>query len=781
LRRGVVPVALAVLALAGAGGASAAEVTGAADNLRTGWYADEPSLGPGQITEERFKQAFKDQLEGQIYAQPLVANGTLLVVTEENWAYGLDPITGAVRWAKQFGTAVEAGAGKVISCEDLEPRVGITGTPVIDSERNVAYFVSNRYVSGGSGEIGWYMHAVDLASGNELPNFPAAITGEAQNLPEKVKFEPVKQLERPALLMMNGVVYAAFGSHCDHPPYEGWIVAVSATTGQVLTKWATTPEAGAAIWQAGTGLISDGPGQILFATGNSDGEPAQEFDPPEGSGKQKPPPEGKLGESVVRVEAQASGGLATTDYFTPFNIVELDEHDLDIGSSAPVGLPAPYFGNSNVPHLLVQSGKESTVYLINRDSLGGRGATTNHVLQEFGLNSSRLHGGQGMFGGASVWPGEGGYVAIAAGHLHFLRSGEKSGAPFLTQVGETPDVAYLGSGSPIVTSNGTAPGSGVLWITWCSTADCEEGTAQLRAYSPASTGEAKPLWTANIGLAAKFTRPDASGGHIYVGNHEGSLIAFSGPALTPSSESVQLAAPTGSQVSRAVTLTSTGSELEVSNVLAPAGPFEVSGLPAPGTRLKPGEAITLNVTFKPTAPGVANGEFSIVTQAGSTRIALTGIGEESAQERSAREAREPGVSLAGGVPLAGGLVAVPAALSSEPLLSLTKLQVRARASRLSSRRGKLVISFALSGPGSVRVVIYRRVISHRCRPGVRRCDRWVATAIKLKASGRAGPNALAINLGSIRAADYRLLATPVNRSGARGITRHVDFKVLRAR
>src|ERR1700694_471690 len=78
--------AVVVLVLAYAGGASAAEVTGAADNLRTGWNPDEPALAPAQITEERFKQAFKVELKGQIYAQPLVANGTLLVVTEENWA-----------------------------------------------------------------------------------------------------------------------------------------------------------------------------------------------------------------------------------------------------------------------------------------------------------------------------------------------------------------------------------------------------------------------------------------------------------------------------------------------------------------------------------------------------------------------------------------------------------------------------------------------------------------------------------------------------------------------
>ena len=156
------------------------------------------------------------------------------------------------------------------------------------SETNVAYFFSKAYASGNSGPAAWKMHAVDLSNGEEEPGFPVPISGEAQNLPG-VEFNPTQQLQRPALLLMNGVVYAAFGSHCDIQPYEGWIVGVS-TSGQIKTMWATS-STGSAIWQAGGGLISDGEGQILFTTGN--GPP-----PPPGPGDS--PPEGELGESVAR-------------------------------------------------------------------------------------------------------------------------------------------------------------------------------------------------------------------------------------------------------------------------------------------------------------------------------------------------------------------------------------------------------------------------------------------------------------------------------------------------
>src|SRR5437660_120358 len=200
--------AAAMLAAAVTPSAAAGEVTGASDNLRTGWYPDEPSLS-GQVAAGKFKQAFENkELKGQIYAQPLVANGTLLVVTEENNAYGLDPVTGQVRWTKSFGAAVKAGpegSKETIECEDLAPRVGITGTPVIDTEHNVAYFTSNSYLKGESGSTGWFMNAISLSTGEQQPGFPVPIEGKSDNLEGNANFEPVQQLQRPALLMMNGV------------------------------------------------------------------------------------------------------------------------------------------------------------------------------------------------------------------------------------------------------------------------------------------------------------------------------------------------------------------------------------------------------------------------------------------------------------------------------------------------------------------------------------------------------------------------------------------------
>ncbi len=608
--------------------------------------------------------------------------------------------------------------------------------------------------------------------------------------------------------MMNGVVYAGFGSHCDETPVRG-LDRRRIHLGELTTMWATSAS-GASIWQAGGGLVSDRSGQIIFTTGNGEGSGT---DPLRGPGSS--PPEGKLGESVVRVEANPGGGLHALDFFSPFNNTELDgAADLDLGSSAPVALPSQYFGTSNVHDPLVQDGKQGAVYLLNRDDLGGMGqgtGNTDKVVQKLGPYG-------GVWGAAAVWPGDGRYVYIPTvgegaptkeshNSLNFFSYAEESGKPKLSPVASTAKDFWFGSGSPIVTSDGTANGSGVLWIVDCLEKGC--GATQgveLRAYTAVPSGPSpEPFWRAKIKSGTKFSRPLASAGHIYVGNQEGHIIAFSGPMLTPSPEAPQLAATVGETTTQDLTFTATGTDVEIKEVRSPAAPFSVSGLPPEGTALKPGEAIKVKVSFTPTATGSANGELAILTKQGSeTKVTLSGTGEPTAQERAEqqqrerereraeqqqrerergeREARERSEAAARAAVAPASLLTPPAGtgpLSIEPVSTLTKLKLRASASRLASHRRKLVVTYTLSAPATVVVVIYRRVVSHSCPKGLATCARWVATKLKLKVVAHVGGNTLTVNLGTLSAGAYRMAATPVTRSGARGVTRNLEFRTLR--
>ncbi len=289
---------LLLSAVAACAPALGVEITNSGDNLRTGWYPDEPSITPQLVSGGTFGQLWSAPVEGQVYAQPLLDDGTLFVATENNKVYGLDPTTGALKWSQPLSLGTPWNPND-IGCGDLTPSVGVTATPVIDPATHIAYLTHKTYESGNSGAANWYMDAVDVATGAEEPGFPVALSGAAQNAPGQ-SFPATKELQRPGLLLLEGVVYAAFGSHCDIAPWQGWVFGVS-TAGAVKARWVADASGnGAGIWQSGAGLTSDAPGNILLSTGNG-GAPST---PTPGN----TPPE-NLGESVVRLQVQADGSL----------------------------------------------------------------------------------------------------------------------------------------------------------------------------------------------------------------------------------------------------------------------------------------------------------------------------------------------------------------------------------------------------------------------------------------------------------------------------------------
>ena len=157
---------------------------------------------------------------------------------------------------------------------------------------------------------------------------------------------------------------------------------------------------GAGIWQSGAGLISDGPGTILFSTGNG-GAPSTPR-----RATRRP---ANLGESVVRAaragRRRAEGRPTSSPRSTPRT---LDDWDADFASGGVTGLPTTYFGTAALPHLAVAVGKDGYVYLLNRDDLGGIGRGRgggDKVVQRIGPYG-------GVWSRPGVWPGDGGWVYI---------------------------------------------------------------------------------------------------------------------------------------------------------------------------------------------------------------------------------------------------------------------------------------------------------------------------------------------------------------------------------
>jgi iron transport multicopper oxidase len=658
--------------LAFAGQAMASGITNAGEDMRTGWYPDEPSINPGALKNGGFGEEWDAKVDGQVYAQPLLDASTLLVATENNTVYGLDPASGAQRWSANLGTTWNPAE---IGCGDLKPTVGVTATPVIDPATNVAYMT---HKTGSGTSVRWYMDALDMSSGAEKAGFPVELSGSAQNEPGQT-FLAKDELQRPGLLLMDGVVYAGFGSDCDIEPFKGWVFGVS-ESGAVTARWTSTASGrGGGIWQSGAGLVSDGPGTILLVTGNGS-------TPTPGTPGDKPP--ANLSESVVRLRVQGTGQLKATDFFAPFNAEELASGDTDFASSGITALPDS-FGTPSTPHLAVAAGKEGYVYLLNRDNLGGIATT---VAGEIGSVVQKTENLGGVWSRPAVWPGEGGWVYIptaspgmtdggSAGFLRVYRYGlSKTGKPQLSLAGTSEDEFGFSSGAAAITSNGTTPGSAVVWVEWAKNGSGEG--AQLRAYAPLPVNEAPvELWHESIGTSAKFAVPGVGGDRLFVGT-SGHVLGF-GLALSGAPTDFP---PTqvGSSTEQAITLTASR-ELEIVNLSAGAGPFATSHLAHPLTLAK-GGTVTVPVTFTPTSPGRQAGAMIATIRVSGheaqIEIPLSGTGEEAAKPPTA-----PRASVLGVVPFTGpGTSKGPG-----PLATLTSRAL------VVGRNG--VLSLRLSCPG----------------------------------------------------------------------------------
>jgi outer membrane protein assembly factor BamB len=604
---------------------AAVPVTSRSDALRTGWYRSQPRLSPGVVTGGSFGQLFSAPVEGQVYAQPLVADDVLLVATEENWVYGLDPETGARRWSRNLGTPFAADAE--LGCADLKPDVGITGTPVIDQDSKTAYLAAK--TKTGS-TVAYDLHALDLHTGAERPNFPVRIGGTADNLPS-IRFDATRELQRPALLLMDGVVYLAFGGHCDFQPYQGWVAGVS-TGGQRTSLWTSALSVGGAgIWHAGGGLMSDGPGRIFLATGNGSAAPT-------GPGDQPPD---DLGESVVRLAVGSGAAPAAQDFFSPYDGPELDAWDADFASGGPVALPSASelagspFGTPARPRVLVAVGKAGYVYLLDRDHLGGRGQGPGGGDDDTVV---RLGPFGGVWSSPAVWPGDGGWVYIptasagdsgagTSGSLDFYRAAtDGRGLPTLDRVASTSDAFGFGSSAPVVTSSGMTSGSALVWIVW---SPYPGGEGQLRAYRPTASagGEPQLVFRAPVGLATKFNPPGVGEGRVYVGSADGHVLGFGAPVQPGLDGSDVAFAATTVGDSRTATATLTAHAALSVTGLSANGPFAI-GSPSralPAT-LRDGDTLSVPLTFSPDRAGPAGGTLTADTTAGTFSIALSGTG-----------------------------------------------------------------------------------------------------------------------------------------------------------
>ncbi|HEY5097838.1 MAG TPA: PQQ-binding-like beta-propeller repeat protein, partial [Acidimicrobiales bacterium] len=89
-------------------------------------------------------------LDGQLYGEPLADGGRVYVATENDTVYALSSSTGAVLWSNHLARPVPASS---LPCGDIEPTVGITGTPVVDEARGELFVVADELRQGAPAHV----------------------------------------------------------------------------------------------------------------------------------------------------------------------------------------------------------------------------------------------------------------------------------------------------------------------------------------------------------------------------------------------------------------------------------------------------------------------------------------------------------------------------------------------------------------------------------------------------------------------------------------------------
>jgi hypothetical protein len=494
------------------------------DTSRTGQYLSETILNTSNVNVNTFGKLFSRPVDGQIYAQPLylpnfpvggVRRNVVYVATQNNSVYAFDaddPAASSPLWQVNLGTPVPSTDVNP-TCADITPQIGITSTPVIDTSSNTLYVVA-KSKNTIDNSYHFSIHALDLMTGAEKFNGPTEIAAHvpgtgAESAGGTVNLDPLQQLNRPGLLLLNGSVYVAFGSVCEVSPWHGWILGYGASTLQQVAVLNTTPNGSdGGIWGGGQGLLADAAGNIYVMTGNGT------FDPTTG---------GDYGDSVLKIST--SSGLSIVDYFTPTNQSALDAADLDLGSGGPMALPGT--------NLIVGSGKDGVLRVMNTTNLGQFDASMNNNVQNFQGTT-----GQVFMGAPIYWnsPSTGPTIYIWSGDDSLKAYQLVNGTFQTTPVSQSTVVEALGYSNSVplsLSANGSQAGSGIVWGSGALAGNANQATVAgiLRAFDAGDLTH--ELWDSkqnaardDVGNYAKLSPPTIANGKVYLATFSNQLAIY---------------------------------------------------------------------------------------------------------------------------------------------------------------------------------------------------------------------------------------------------------------
>jgi hypothetical protein len=499
------------------------------DVARTGQNLNETSLTPTTVTAATFGKTRLLATDGKVDAQPLFLSSlqvpgvgvrdVVYVATEHDSVYAFDAASGSTLWhVSLLGTGETTSDAR--GCSQVTPEIGITSTPVIDRSRGpngVVYVVAMSKTAAGA--YIQRLHALDAALGTELlggpqtvqATFPGTGAGSSGGI---VPFDPKQYEERAGLLEINGQIVTVWTSHCDIDPYTGWIIAYDAGTLARTSVLNVTPNGSrGGMWMAGAGPAADAQGNVYVLDGNGTFDTtltAQGF-----------PNKGNFGNAFLKIAT--AGGLSVADYFATFDTVSASNADTDLGSGGAMVFPDFVDASGATRHLAVGAGKDTHLYVVDRDAMGKWNASSNQNYQDIsGALGGSVFSMPAYFKNTLYYGASGAKLkAFAITNARVSATAASSSAVSFTYPGTTPSISASGSTN------------GIVWAVE------NKSPAVLHAYD--ATNLATELYNStqaangrdSFGSGNKFITPTIVNGRVYVGTQTG-VAVFGLLAVPPS-------------------------------------------------------------------------------------------------------------------------------------------------------------------------------------------------------------------------------------------------------
>jgi outer membrane protein assembly factor BamB len=336
-------------------------------------------------------------LDGQLFGEPLVADGRIVAATENDTVYVLAARTGQILWSRRLASPVPSSD---LPCGDISPVVGITGTPVIDPARHEIFVDADTLVKGPSSsngvEASHRLFGLDLFTGKvELSQSAMPSAGEDQ----------LAQLQRPGLALDDGRVVIAYGQNagdCPGPngPAHGYVVSIPETGGPLDYFQVGSGKDRGAVWMGGSSPVVDPQGNVYVASADGynlgAGQPYDDSD------------------AVLEL----SPAMHLESIFYPKDWQQLSADDLDLGTGDPV----------LVDGLVFQVGKTDIAYLLRQGHLGGE----DGEVASLPVCQGNPDGGHAVLGSVVYIPSRCGVTAVRV----------SAKAPYLKQLWTDNDGAY---------------------------------------------------------------------------------------------------------------------------------------------------------------------------------------------------------------------------------------------------------------------------------------------------------------------------------------------------